>query len=56
MIPFEIIQNIETIWLGTYSKETLPNFARDLLKQITFIDNAVACIEHITRAGPFNLT
>ncbi len=48
IIPFEIIQNFEAIWLGTYSKETLPSFARDLLKQITFIDTAVDCIEHIT--------
>jgi hypothetical protein len=47
-IPVKIISNCHVVWLGAYSKDTIPIFARDLLKQITFIDTAVDCIEHIT--------
>ena len=47
-IPIEIINNCHIVWLGTHSKDTIPTFACDLLKQIIFIDTAVDCIEHIT--------
>lgn len=48
IILFQIIRNFNPVWLGAYSKETLPTFAHSLRKTITFIDTAVDCIEHIS--------
>ena len=45
---FQFIRNFNPVWLGAYSKETLPTFAHSLRKTITFIDTAVDCIEHIS--------
>lgn len=47
-IPLEIIRDPAPIWLGAYSKDTIPNFARNLSKKILFVDNAVDCIRYIT--------
>ena len=47
-IPLEIIRDPAPIWLGAYSKDTIPNFARNLSKKIIFVDNADDCIRYVT--------
>jgi hypothetical protein len=46
-LPPDILSKNFIVWLSNYSKETIPEFAYDLLNKITFIDTTVDCIEHI---------
>jgi hypothetical protein len=46
-LPVEILDDPPIVWLGTDSNDTIPVFARALRDQITFIDTAIDCTEHI---------